>query len=689
MNGKTIITKTGKGMREASGATRILPRDLHNLLSRIDGRSSVADLVTHFTGGTLDELESHLRRLTAEGYVRELSGSAGDPQAHAAVDEESIDLDFTSQVWLSAMHAEQVRREEEEQVRLKAAETTRRLAEESNKRRVAAQAKREAEALAQRQAAERARLEAENRARQAAAELARREAEERARREAEALAQREAAERAQREAEELTRRQAADQLVRLTEAQVKRAAAQQAQQEAHELALREARQRAQQQAEDPLMLAVAKHERRESGGRPWLQSDWRPPIRPMASAPPALVARRRPIKRVPPVTWGLASLALCLLLLRLLPFDWRIPNFERAAAEQLGQPVKIGSAHLSLLPQPHWRLDDVAVGGGRQIRIPTLRMIAGIGSLFSDKPAFTAIELESPRTDAEGVAWLLFGKPDALGLANLHVDARNVAVESEHLSLPTFDVDTDVGADGRWRTIVAKSTDRKIAVELHADGTTVQVVADASALALPFAATPSLTDWHASGSASRGGLELTAFSGRLLGGRLNGSARLTWDTAMRIEGELYATRIDAAKLYPGLFAAGQFDVKAVFAVPVQDAGEQATAPRLAGKFSIERGTLASVDLGNVLKNLGTGGTTRFARLDGSFVHDGGSTQLRELHLDAGAMSASGYADVDAERKVRGAVTVVLALSGQRRRAGLDLAGTFDPPYGRNVRWLRH
>ncbi|MBI4985673.1 MAG: hypothetical protein HZC24_10130 [Rhodocyclales bacterium] len=375
-----------------------------------------------------------------------------------------------------------------------------------------------------------------------------------------------------------------------------------------------------------------------------------------------------------------------LILLHLLPFTWRVRSFEQAASRQLEQPVNIRAVHLSLVPQPHWRLDGVSIGAGGQIEIPRVRMIAEFATLLSDHPAFTMIELDAPRVRAEGLAWLLLGKAGAHSVAFGRVEAGNVAVDVGNLSLPTFDVSADVGADGRWQKIVARSQDRRIGVELQPNAESIQVVASASSLALPFAAAPKITDLRATGTVGRHALELTTIEGRVLGGGIDGNARLAWGATLSLEGEVLAKRIDAAQLYPELFDEGRLDLTAAFALPLDDA--ERPAPRLAGRFSIARGTLRGVDLGSVLKNLGVGGRTRFAKLEGSVLHEVGRTQLREMRLDAGPMSATGTADVDADGAVRGHAAVLLAFSGQRHNARLELAGNFQPPYGRNIRWIR-
>ena len=44
MDRRTVLTKTAKGLMEVTGKTSLLPRDLRNVLSQVDGKATVGDL---------------------------------------------------------------------------------------------------------------------------------------------------------------------------------------------------------------------------------------------------------------------------------------------------------------------------------------------------------------------------------------------------------------------------------------------------------------------------------------------------------------------------------------------------------------------------------------------------------------------------------------------------------------------
>ncbi len=307
MDRRTVLTKTAKGLMEVTGKTSLLPRDLRNVLSQVDGKATVGDLHQKLDKYTEPKLLEALGRLTKEGFVREFVSAPASisPPSQVPIVQEDIDLDFTALISKPPSKAEvtaQTKAEADEvarqvaQARAKqdgdgrakreAEEKARRAAEEKAKRDAEEKAKRDAEEKAKRDAAERARKEGEEKARREAGaraqadaearakrdaeERARKEAEERARREAEEKAKREGAERARKDAEERARRELEEQsrqaelnAQRQAEEQSHRAAEAQARKEAEARARREAEERSRHEVEERSMREQEERIRRE------------------------------------------------------------------------------------------------------------------------------------------------------------------------------------------------------------------------------------------------------------------------------------------------------------------------------------------------------------------------------------------------------------------------------------------
>jgi hypothetical protein len=273
MNRRSILTKTGKGLMEATGKTSALSRDLRNILKEIDGKVSVSELLRTFSKMTEPELLEALKSMEREGYLREFVGKQEEaprpsipraPTAPSSADA-GEDLDFTAftpakpsaktsedarlqtQAQDIARQAQATRAREEAAAKARAEAAARARAEAEHKARLSARAglsgSADSKADTQAEALDQARREAEERQRREAEEKARREAVARAVIEAEQTAKREAEERIRREVEERTRRENEERGRREAEARVSREAEDKVRREAEERARKEVEER--------------------------------------------------------------------------------------------------------------------------------------------------------------------------------------------------------------------------------------------------------------------------------------------------------------------------------------------------------------------------------------------------------------------------------------------------------------
>ncbi|HKW39443.1 MAG TPA: hypothetical protein VJO54_16715 [Burkholderiales bacterium] len=324
MNRRSILTKTGKGLMEATGKTSNLSRDLRNILKEIDGKVSVSELLDKFDRLNEQKLLELLSGMERDGYVREFIGKQ-DEGPRTPVGRvpgppslgEGSDLDFTAftpakpnakaneEARLQAQAQEIARQAQATRAREEAAAKARAKAEGDLKARqhaagtktganaplpplinpsagpsippvagilgagpeAQARAQADAQARAQGEALERARREAEEKARRDAEEKARREAEARARAEIEAAVKREAEERALREIRERTRREEEEKARREAEVRARLEAEQRVKREAEERARRELEERTRREVAERLRREEEERRRREEEER--------------------------------------------------------------------------------------------------------------------------------------------------------------------------------------------------------------------------------------------------------------------------------------------------------------------------------------------------------------------------------------------------------------------------------------
>jgi hypothetical protein len=272
MDRRTVLTKTAKGLMEVTGKTSLLPRDLRNVLSQVDGKATVGDLHQKLDKFSESKLVETLGKLVKDGFVREFVSAPASvsPPSQVPIVQEDTDLDFTALMSKPPSRAEvtaQTSAEADEVSRqvaearakqdIKAAETTGRMKAE-----VEARAKAEAEARAKREAEERARKEAEDRTRREAEARAKVEAEAKGKAEAEARAKREAEDRTRREAEARAKVEA--EAKGKAEAEAKARAEAKAKAEAETRAKAEAEARAKREAEERARKQADEKARREA-----------------------------------------------------------------------------------------------------------------------------------------------------------------------------------------------------------------------------------------------------------------------------------------------------------------------------------------------------------------------------------------------------------------------------------------
>src|SRR5690242_2009930 len=86
MDNQIVYSKTAKGLAEATGKTKLLSRDVRNLLKEIDGSATI-EVVQGQVGLTEKKFQKALEQLLDENYIRVFDiapksvGRTDDPEA--------------------------------------------------------------------------------------------------------------------------------------------------------------------------------------------------------------------------------------------------------------------------------------------------------------------------------------------------------------------------------------------------------------------------------------------------------------------------------------------------------------------------------------------------------------------------------------------------------------------------------
>src|SRR5881296_1963103 len=568
---------------------------------------------------------------------------------------------------------ERARKEVEERMRRE--EVERRMREEREQ--VELKARIEAEARAQVEAEMRARRESEERARREEEERPRREEELRRRAEQEArerreTEEREALERSLREQEENARREAE---YREREEQQRREEEERARRESEEEALRaeEEENRArederQAREEEKARAKAAKKARKaarakeragENAGRG--EEEVRDPNEASLSAR-EIWAKRRP--------GSLAKQFAAMLLLTLVVAVAALPfvplesgPYEKAAQAWLGEPVKIGTVNLTLLPIPQLKFEKVVIGKQHPMRATLIKAAPVITSLLEDPISLKSLEVENATFPREFLPALLQDKGRRGSLGVQRISAKGLKLDIPELNLPALEVNA-ILSDGALQSVAIFNAERRLSVKLQPQGERAGIEISADAFPLPIGLDLTLSEFLAKGTVTKGELALSEAEARAFGGRLLGNVRLRWSNGWSMEGEFAVRQMDAGKIAAPLLAGGTLQGKGVYSMKGLLPERMILNAQLDGNFTIQKGSITNVDMTRLLQGSSSGGgTTLFSEMSGGVSADANRLLVRQIRMAAGLLSAAGQVEMDPQKNLSGRMQIEIRERG--------------------------
>src|SRR3989441_1105134 len=118
-----------------------------------------------------------------------------------------------------------------------------------------------------------------------------------------------------------------------------------------------------------------------------------------------------------PVTIALlAILGVALGALHVIPIS--TADYEKAAREALGQPVRLASGRVSLWRGVHYEFRDVRIG--ERVRIAEVRAFPALDALFEEKKIFKRVELEGAAVPQDVLGEALFARANGENRSEEH-----------------------------------------------------------------------------------------------------------------------------------------------------------------------------------------------------------------------------------------------------------------------------
>jgi len=612
---------------------------------------------------------------------------------------------------------EKVRRDAEERLRREVEERTRQEIEERMRREEVERRRREeAEEIERRKREEheqgerRARIEAEARTKVEAEMRAKREAEERALRDEEERPRREEELRRRTDEEAHRRREAeeSEALERSLREQEEKERREAEQRERYEEQRREEEERGRREAEEEARRAEEEEQRAKEEERLAREEEkaakkaaktrkaarakerageeaWRgdeEAVRGPGEA--SLSAREIWAKRKPGSLarqFAVMLLVILVVAIAALPFVPFEPGpYEKAAQAWLGEPVKIGTVNLTLLPVPQLKFEKVVIGKERPMRAAVIKATPVVTSLLEDRISLRDLALEGATFPREFLAALLQDKGRRGSFGIKRITAKGLKLDIPELNLPALEVDASLSSDGALNSVALYNTERKLSVKVEPKGGRAGIEISASDFPLPVGADLALSEFLAKGTVTRGELALSEVEVRGYGGRLVGNMRLRWSSGWSIEGEFTVHQMEAGKIAAPLLAGGTLDGKGVYSMKGLLPQRLILNGQLEGNFTIQKGSITNVDMTRVLQGSGSGGgTTLFSEMSGNVSADSNRLLVRQIRMAAGLLNAAGQVEMDPQKNLSGRMQVELRAQSVQARATLTLAGTLQNP----------
>src|SRR5437773_317222 len=394
----------------------------------------------------------------------------------------------------------------------------------------------------------------------------------------------------------------------------------------------------------------------------------------------AAAYRRQGSELGEPVTIALVViLGVALGALHVIPIS--TADYEKAAREALGQPVRVGSGRISLWRGVHYEFKDVRIG--ERVRIAEARAFPPLDALFDERKIFRRIELEGAALPQDVLGEVLIARANGENFKLGRVVAKQLKLEGP-LPLPPLDVDVALDASGLPR-VASLAGPENLVVNLSSKGAELEFEMSASNFTLPIAPALSLDQFGMKGTLTRRGMNISSWDGAALNGSVSGTAQVRWGGTWNVVGVVTARGINAAAFAPALLSEGRGEGTGRFWMTGAEPAKLASGGRLEGNFTVNKGVLGSFDLSRAIQTGGrqVTGRTQFTQMNGQAIYHAGAVALRNVNIGAGALNAGASADIAQSGALSGRIVIDVRSSTQALRAILILGGTVKEPQVKN------
>lgn len=386
-------------------------------------------------------------------------------------------------------------------------------------------------------------------------------------------------------------------------------------------------------------------------------------------------------------------LAALVAVAALVPFfvtlDDYVPVIEKEISARLREPVSIDALHASMLPVPHVRVEGIAIGTDKDIKLGRLTLQPDLWSMLGRHKVIRKVEVEDIALSQRSLGSLvaLAHRDAGAGTLSVHrIRLSNAVLKLDQSSFGPFDAEIEVGSDGRRGNVTAALRDGTLEARISPQERDFAIEISAKSWTPPLGPAIRFDELEVKGTATGTGAELATIAAKLYGGTAEGKASVQWGKDVSVKGGLELKDVelkDAAALVSSKSRmSGKLDAKPVFSATAPSASQLDEVLRLETPFRVKNGVLHGVDLAGAVTALvkqGTGGQTRFDELSGHMVREGKAYRFTRLRIAASGLAAQGQMAIAPSRALSGRLDTSVRGTGAVAGIPLSVGGTLDAP----------
>ncbi len=381
------------------------------------------------------------------------------------------------------------------------------------------------------------------------------------------------------------------------------------------------------------------------------------------------------------VAGGLASL-------QLIPLGSHVPAVQEMASQRFKQPIRIANMRYTVYPEQMLRLEQVSVGGAQQIKADTVSIPMMPWSLLLGIREFDTISANAITIESAGIDLLpsMAKAADGAALQISQLRLTAVKVNGLPIDVPQFEALINFSRSGALQKM--RLSDGKMTVNATPKDNGLALAISAGEWQPPVGPALNFSDLSVTAQVDQQQMTVSAFEGRIGGGRVKGALKATWAGAIIVEGEFNLENSRLQELMPAFtrdFSAnGALTANGSYALQGKTLKTLFDASVAEASFTISTGELINIDVVRAIQAptaSGTrGGKTRFDTLSGALSISGGRYNYKQLQLASGPLNASGAIAIGDGGALSGRISAELGSKGLLvARGNLSVTGAVRDP----------